>query len=80
MGNLNKKKDNSRLKSVLDSVLRVAEKKFSYEKKADSCRIRWGRLIIQAVGMYAELIKLSEIADLAQELDDLKVVVKQKWQ
>jgi len=77
--NLNEKTGNSELKGYLDSVLLVSEKKFNFEKKSDSSRIRWGRLIVQAVKTYGELIKIEEIEDLRKEVDELKTVVKQKW-
>lgn len=78
MDNLNKKTDNSNLKRKLDTVLRVSEQKFSYEKKADSSRIRWGRLIVQCVKTYSDLIKIEELEDLRQEVEELKKEVMKK--
>jgi hypothetical protein len=76
---LNEKTDNSSLKGYLDTVLRVSEKKFKYEKKGDPLRIKWGILIVNCVKAYSELIKNEELEDLRKEVDELKTVVKQKW-
>jgi len=77
---LTEKNDNSRLKGYLDSVLRVSEQKFNSFNKGDPLRIKWGRLIVQTIKVYGELIKNEELEDLRKEVDELKTVVKQKWQ
>ena len=77
--NLFEKNDNSRLKTILDTVLRVSEKKFSYNKKSDSSRIKWGRLIIQSVKVYGELVRNEELEELSKEVEELKAEVRSKW-
>jgi hypothetical protein len=62
----------SSLKRYLDTVLRVSEKKFSYNQKRDSQRIKWGRLIVNCVRAYAELIKNEELAQLRMDVDEIK--------
>jgi len=78
--NLLEKNDNSKLKSILDTVLSVSEKKFCYEKKSDSSRIKWGRLIIQSVKVYGELVRNEELEELSKEVEELKAEVRSKWQ
>ena len=69
---MTEKNDNSKLKGYLDGVLRVSEKKFSYEQKADSNRIRWGNLIVKCVKAYGELVKNEELEELRKEIDQIK--------
>ena len=78
MENLKKNKNNQSLKDCLDTVLRVSEQKFSYEKKADSSRLGWGRLIVHCVKTYSELLKNEELEQLRKEVDELKEIVGQK--
>ena len=55
MENQKQNSDVSSLKGYLDNVLRVSDKKFSYDRRPDSQLIRWGGLIVKAVKAYGEL-------------------------
>jgi hypothetical protein len=72
MEGLNEKNDNSRLKSYLDSVLKVSEKKFNYDRKPDSNRIKWGRLIVNAVQAYGKLLELDELETMKEDIEKIK--------
>ena len=75
---MTEKNDNSKLKGYLDSVLRVSEQKFNAFNKVDPLRIKWGRLIVQSVKAYAELIQVDEIEELREEVDQIKEELKNK--
>ena len=54
----------------LDSVLKVASKKFRTNSRQNSERIRWGNLIIKAVHEYGFLLKSDELELRVRELEE----------
>ena len=69
---------NSELKGYLDTVLKVSTEKFKYERKLDASRLGWGRLIVQCVKVYGELIKTEEMEALRHDVEELKELVNSK--
>jgi len=78
MENHKQNNDISSLKDYLDTVLRLSEKKFSYDRRPDAFLIRWGGLIVNAVKAYGDLIKNEELEDLRKDVDELKQLVNNK--
>ena len=67
---MNEKDRREPLFQHLDSVLKVAQKKFKTDKRENSERIRWGSLIIKAVHEYGYLLKSEEIEIRISELEE----------
>lgn len=57
-----------RLKGVLD----IAEEKFSINNKKDHTRMKWGRLMIQAINSYGKLLEATQLDELAKEIQGIK--------
>jgi len=53
----------------LDSVLSVSEKKFRTEKKRDELRLKWGRLMVNAIGVYGRLLDSEELELRVEKLE-----------
>jgi hypothetical protein len=53
----------------LDSVLGVSEKKFKSEKKGDGLRLKWGRLMVNAIGVYGRLLDTEELELRVEKLE-----------
>jgi hypothetical protein len=68
----NKKKQQSDLYCYLDDVIAISQKKLAIEKKADSDRQAWARIIVSAVQAYGRIIELAEIDDLKQRIETLE--------
>lgn len=64
----------NRLFSHLDVVLDVSQKKFSKKRAKGTDRIKWGRLMVQAIQSYGALFKLIELEDLQKRIEQLEIV------
>jgi hypothetical protein len=53
----------------LNSVLSVSEKKFKSEKKGDELRLKWGRLMVNAIGVYGRLLDTEELELRVEKLE-----------
>ena len=62
----------STLKQYLDAILKVADKKYKYNNKPDEIRIKWGKLIVQTIKVYGELVKNEELDELRVSIDEIK--------
>jgi len=60
------------LKSCLDQVLSVSLKKFKYDHASNSDRQSWGRLIVQAVKTYGDLIDSETVEKLEADIEMIK--------
>ena len=59
--------------SKLDDVIEIAHKKVTAERgNADTSKQAWGRLMVQAVGVYGNLLKDVELEKLASDIEEIK--------
>jgi len=59
--------------SKLDDVISIAHKKVTAERgNADASKQAWGRLMVQAVGVYGNLLKDVELERLASDIEMIK--------
>jgi len=70
--NSKQKKQQIDLYGYLDDVIEISQKKLAIEKKADSDRQAWARIIVSAVQAYGRIIELAEIEELKQRLEALE--------
>jgi len=56
----------------LSEVLTVAMEKFRVKNKADPMRLKWGRLIIQAVQVWGQLRNVIEVDELRARVEALE--------
>ena len=58
---LNPEKARNQLFTQLDLILTVSEKKLSMETKRDETRLKWGRLMVNAISCYGKLLETHEL-------------------
>ena len=66
---MNPKKEREGLFKHLGTVLDVSEKKFQTFNKTDNARLKWGRLIVQAVNSYGKLLESAELEERVEKLE-----------
>jgi len=54
----------------LDVVLVTSEKKFKSDKKRDELRLKWGRLLVNAVNSYGKLLETEELELRVEKLEE----------
>jgi hypothetical protein len=54
----------------LNTVLLVSQKKFKTEKKGDELRLKWGRLMVNAIGVYGRLLDTEELELRVEKLEE----------
>lgn len=64
--------------SCLNSVLVVSQKKFKHNHARQELRLKWGRLIVQAVGTYGKLLETVQLDDMMEEIEAIKEHVGMK--
>jgi len=72
MENLDVNKRRQSLFPHLDNTLKVCEEKFNFDKKHDEQRLKWGRLRIQAIQAYGELLSTVQLEQLAKDVELIK--------
>jgi len=50
----------------------VSEEKFKVNNKEDHKRMKWGRLLVNCVGVYGKLLETEELEQLAAEVEAIK--------
>lgn len=71
MENFNTDKLRASLFGHLDNVLKVADEKFHKNKKKDEQRLKWGRLIVQAVNAYGKVLETVELDSLNERVESI---------
>jgi len=71
MENFNTDKLRASLFGHLDNVLKVADEKFHKNKKKDEQRLKWGRLIVQAVNAYGKVLETVELDSLNERVGSI---------
>jgi len=71
MENFNTDKLRASLFGYLDNVLKVADEKFHKNKKKDEQRLKWGRLIVQAVNAYGKVLETVELDSLNERVGSI---------
>lgn len=66
------------LKRCLDQVLSVSLKKFKMKQAKNSDRQSWGRLIVQAVKAYSDLIDSEQIEKIEADIQQIKEKIGMK--
>lgn len=66
---MNAKEQRKGLFKRLTTVLDVAEKKFQINNKRDHTRLKWGRLIVQAVNSYGKLLETAELEQRVEAIE-----------
>lgn len=67
---MNEKNRRESLFDKLGVILGVAEKKFRTEKKDDELRLKWGRLMVNAIGVYGRLLDTEELELRVEKLEE----------
>jgi hypothetical protein len=63
--------------SHLEDVITVSHKKCTYERgNRDFLKLGWGRLMVQAIGAYGDLMRDKDLEDLAKEIEEIKKVLE----
>ena len=70
MENLNPENRRKALFSCLDTVLTLSMEKFKREKKSDNQRLKWGRLIVNAISVYGRLLETEELEQRVEKLEE----------
>ncbi len=61
----------------LMTILEVSEKKFLKKKAKGTDRIKWGRLMVQAIQAYGNIYKLHSLEEIDQRITELDVRVSE---
>jgi len=69
---LNATKEREGLFKRLTTVLDVSQKKFEINNKPDHNRLKWGRLMVQAINTYGKLLETTQLDQLAEDVKKIK--------
>jgi len=58
-----------RLFNYLDGILALSHEKFEVNNKKDETRLKWGRLMVQAIGAYGKLLETEELERRVETLE-----------
>lgn len=58
--------------TYLDKILRLSEEKFETDRKRQDLRLKWGRLMVQAIVAYGKLLETVQLDDLMKEIEQIK--------
>ena len=67
---MNPENARKKLFSKLDTVLKVSEEKFILKTKKDEQRLKWGRLMVQAIQVYGRLLETEELEKRIEKLEE----------
>jgi len=63
-------KARQRLFNYLDGILALSHEKFEVNNKKDETRLKWGRLMVQAIGTYGKLLETEELEQRVEKLEE----------
>lgn len=58
--------------SCLSTVLTLSLEKFKVNNKTDERRLKWGRLVVNAVGTYGKLLETVQLDQMMKEIEAIK--------
>ena len=77
-------KARQRLFNYLDGILALSHEKFEVNNKKDETRLKWGRLMVQAIVAYGKLLDTEEleqrVAKLEEQIKDSVVIPNEQKQ
>jgi len=69
---LKPEKTRNGLFTKLNTVLSLSEEKFKVNNKKDETRLKWGRLMVQAIQVYGKLLETVELDQIMTEIEAIK--------